>query len=270
MKHRIIAFPLLFLLILSLCLPVFADYTEGCFLYTINNGAVTITKYFGDEETVWVPASIAGYPVSTIAAGAFVDTSAKNLRLPDTVMTVEAGAVSSDMSLVYNANTGTASGAVPGEGLGSFENGDYEDSYEALDAPTEATSPTVPSTEPTRPPHPTNPTRPPHPANPTRPTTPSSFTGSGGGSNVTTIVTQPTAAMTEPSADLGEQEEWDTEANEEIVSESSNTPEITAAESTEAPTPMASKTSFQWLWISFPALCGLSLLGFWIWRKRRN
>ena len=59
-------------LILSVTPAAFATvYSEGYFKYTIADESITITEYFGSEETVTVPAMIAGIPVNTIASGAF-------------------------------------------------------------------------------------------------------------------------------------------------------------------------------------------------------
>ena len=44
-------------------------YTEGYFYYTIEDGSITITGYFGDETIVIVPNNIAGIPVNAIHGG---------------------------------------------------------------------------------------------------------------------------------------------------------------------------------------------------------
>ncbi len=70
-----------------------ADYVHGYFRYTISDGSVTITAYTGDEAVVTVPAMIAGYPVSTIASGAFADCpEVTTVYLPETVTSVQGGA----------------------------------------------------------------------------------------------------------------------------------------------------------------------------------
>ena len=70
-------------------------FTEGSFYYTISNGSIAIVGYFGTEEEVTVPHSIAGYPVNTIAAGAFMGSTVKLVHLPGTIMTIEEGALGS-------------------------------------------------------------------------------------------------------------------------------------------------------------------------------
>lgn len=96
-------------LLLVLAMPIYAEtvYSEGYFQYTIKDGGAAICGYFGSESTVTVPASIAGYPVSEISAGAFTDGSATTINLPDTIMTVEQNAIGQGTSVVYNSNTDT-------------------------------------------------------------------------------------------------------------------------------------------------------------------
>ena len=81
-------------------------YTEGTLYYTISNNSITITGCFGKKEEVTVPAMIAGYPVNTIAKGAFTsNTYIKKLNLPDTISKVEDGAIPDGLKVIYNANT---------------------------------------------------------------------------------------------------------------------------------------------------------------------
>lgn len=228
------------LLSLLLTVPAFAaTYTEGTLWYTIEDGAAIITGYFGDEESVWIPASIAGYLVSTIAAGAFIDTPAKTIYLPDTVTKVEEGAVPTTASLVYNANT-----HLPMAGAN----------------PNDTTPTEPPETAPTTPPTtPTNPTTPTSPTNPTTPTNPS-----GGGSN---SPTQPTTKPTEATETTETTEATETthiaeiaEA-EELETDAVTQPETVPAVQDEASSPI-------WPWIVVLTACGLGLLGFWAWKKR--
>ena len=69
-------------------------YTEGTLEYLLVDGAAVVTGYFGRDSVVTVPDHLAGCPVSVIAAGAFADTAAREIALPDTVDTVEDGAFS--------------------------------------------------------------------------------------------------------------------------------------------------------------------------------
>ncbi len=81
-------------------------YTEGCFEYRVEEGAVIICGYFGKETEVTVPASIAGNPVSVIAKGAFSNSeTVKKVWLPDTIMTIEKGAFTSKTQVVYSDDT---------------------------------------------------------------------------------------------------------------------------------------------------------------------
>ena len=112
MKNRIRSIVLV--LLMAFCLAglggtAFADdtiYTEGTLYYTVNNESVTIVGCFGKDAEVTVPAMIAGYPVNTIASGAFAENEyVQTLYLPDTISTVEPGAIGDWIYVVYNANT---------------------------------------------------------------------------------------------------------------------------------------------------------------------
>ena len=96
-------------LLSALPLTAFAEadvYTEGTLYYTIANESVTIVGCFGKLESITVPASIAGYPVNTIASGAFTGNKyLKTLYLPDTITSIQGGAIGSGIAVVYNANT---------------------------------------------------------------------------------------------------------------------------------------------------------------------
>lgn len=101
--------PLLLALVMALSLTAVASastvYTEGALYYTIADESITITGYFGRDEVVTVPASIAGIPVNTIAKGAFTGSSAARVvDLPDTITTVEEGAFASGITVNYNSN----------------------------------------------------------------------------------------------------------------------------------------------------------------------
>ena len=101
--------PLLLALVMTLSLTAVASastvYTEGALYYTIADESITITGYFGRDEVVTVPASIAGIPVNTIAKGAFTGSSAvRVVDLPDTITTVEEGAFASGITVNYNSN----------------------------------------------------------------------------------------------------------------------------------------------------------------------
>ena len=88
-------------------------YTESALNYTIADESITITGYFGKDEEVTIPASIAGIPVNTVAKGAFADSSyVKTVNLPDTITTVEEGAFAAGITVNYNSNIG--GGSKPG------------------------------------------------------------------------------------------------------------------------------------------------------------
>lgn len=85
------------IILLSLCVDVCGEtvYTEDAFKYVIRDNEVVITKYFGTEEEVTIPRLINNMPVTVIATGAFVDTYAKLVYLPDSIAYIEPGAFSS-------------------------------------------------------------------------------------------------------------------------------------------------------------------------------
>ena len=113
------------LMALSVAVPAFADtiYTEGALNYTIADESITITDYFGKDAEVTVPASIAGTPVNTIAAGAFAhNDSVKKVNLPDTITSVEEGAFAAGITVNYQSNVvggGTSIGEGDSTGSGS-------------------------------------------------------------------------------------------------------------------------------------------------------
>lgn len=111
MKHRIRVFFAVLLLaagIFALPAAARADdvYCEGPLYYVIGNESIRIVGCFGKHEEIEVPAMIAGYPVNTIGSGAFVGNEyLKVLKLPDTITTVEPGAIDPGIYVIYNANT---------------------------------------------------------------------------------------------------------------------------------------------------------------------
>lgn len=261
-KNVLTFFRGLILVLLMTCMTVTAlaaVYTEGAFWYTVADDSVTITGYFGDEETVWVPASITGLPVNTIGAGAFAGTPAKTVYLPDTVLVVEGGAVDIGTRLVYDAYAAGGSGT---------------QHPEETDPPT--SEPTAPTTVPT-----IAPTEPDWPGNPTRPTTPptkpgsSGYTGGSTGGNSFGGTVQPTAAASQPvEADI--QEGYDQEGTD-LPAADRTEPEVppqsqpveTAASSAEIRMPDAPERSSSGPMIMAVlfALCGFALLVVWYWKR---
>ena len=62
------------------------------FSYTVADGAVTVTGYLGENDTVCVPAVIEGLPVQTVGEGAFADLEGlQALILPDSITELGAG-----------------------------------------------------------------------------------------------------------------------------------------------------------------------------------
>ncbi len=95
-------------------LEVFAQWSEWSdaehFEYEIVSGCATITAYLADEEEISVPASLGGYPVTTIAKGAFEGLSFKTLILPTTLRVIEDGGFAFcpnfDTLYIYDTFTG--------------------------------------------------------------------------------------------------------------------------------------------------------------------
>lgn len=86
----------------SYALAAGPTYTEGGMYYVIeDNGSITITDYFGNEDTVEIPALIGGHPVSSIAEGAFRNNAPDTVVLPETVTNVSSGAFGSGITVVY-------------------------------------------------------------------------------------------------------------------------------------------------------------------------
>lgn len=99
---------LTFMLVLIICLslpvlPVFASeiFTEGDLEYTVNEGSITIIGYFGTDGEITIPSSIAGYPVNSIAKGAFVKDCLVKVNLPSSVINIEEGAFGPGVESVF-------------------------------------------------------------------------------------------------------------------------------------------------------------------------
>lgn len=90
-------------------------YTEGYFYYTIEDGSITITGYFGNETAVRVPNSIAGIPVNAIASGAFEGTTVEVLYLPDTIMHIGEGGTGS-ARVIYEGSENPSATTQPSDG----------------------------------------------------------------------------------------------------------------------------------------------------------
>lgn len=83
------------------------NFIHGYFLYTVEEDSVTITAYTGKEKEVTIPNMIAGNPVNTIAKGAFANCKGvEKINLPDTITTIEEGALPVGVKVVYNSNLG--------------------------------------------------------------------------------------------------------------------------------------------------------------------
>jgi len=106
-----------------LCIPCYAQtYTEGAFYYEIEGESITITGYFGREEEIVVPETIAGYPVNRIGSGAFSKTeNVKIIHLPGTITEIQENAFRQDQQIVYAENHPANRGSsVGGDGTSSL------------------------------------------------------------------------------------------------------------------------------------------------------
>jgi hypothetical protein len=73
-------------LLLLLALPA---VVQAQFNYTVNNGAITITKYTGPGGSVVIPGAINGLPVTAIADdNAFAATGVTSIAIPDSVTNI--------------------------------------------------------------------------------------------------------------------------------------------------------------------------------------
>jgi hypothetical protein len=93
-------------LLLLLALPVVA---QDQFTFRTNNGAITITGYYGPHGDVSIPAAINGLPVNSIADYTFQNlTTLTNVVIPDSVTSIGNWAFSSSgLSSVTIPNTVT-------------------------------------------------------------------------------------------------------------------------------------------------------------------
>ena len=151
-KKLIVAIASLVAMLLLSSTVAFAEdattYTQGALYYTVSDASATITGCFGRDETVEVPASIAGIPVNAIAAGAFTGNAyVKEIILPDTIMTIEEGAFASNITVLQKQGSAAASAGETGdvdagvtEGTGSTANGNAAGGQNAATASGNSTS----------------------------------------------------------------------------------------------------------------------------------
>ena len=64
--------------------PTTLDYT-----YTVRDGSAIITSYLGSQKVVQIPERIDGYPVVAIGEGAFRNSKVEQVRLPESVTTID-------------------------------------------------------------------------------------------------------------------------------------------------------------------------------------
>ncbi len=69
--------------------PAVSLTSQALFIFTTNNGAITITGYTGSGGAVFIPVTINSYPVTSIGEGAFVDgVSLTSVIIPNSVINI--------------------------------------------------------------------------------------------------------------------------------------------------------------------------------------
>ena len=66
---------------------------ESLFGYNVSGGGAIVTGYSGHAASVVIPDTLGGYPVTQLAAGAFVNAEVRTLTIPATVKTINSGAI---------------------------------------------------------------------------------------------------------------------------------------------------------------------------------
>jgi hypothetical protein len=88
---------------------------HGQFMYTTNNGTITITGYTGTDDNMVIPNMIYGLPVTCIGTNAFQSGSVRGVTIPDSVTNIGGWAFESCTSLtgifIPNSITGIGGGA---------------------------------------------------------------------------------------------------------------------------------------------------------------
>jgi hypothetical protein len=62
--------------------------TQNGLFYILLKKTITICKYTGDAEDVRIPDNINGFPVTSIGAGAFMNTRLRSVTIPDSVISI--------------------------------------------------------------------------------------------------------------------------------------------------------------------------------------
>jgi hypothetical protein len=86
-------------LLTALVLFSLRGVVQAQFSYTTNNGAITITRYNGSGDSVAIPATTNGLPVTSIGNNAFYSSSLTNVTIPESVTTIGTNAFSACTSL---------------------------------------------------------------------------------------------------------------------------------------------------------------------------
>ena len=103
------------------------------FTYYVQNKTVTITGYTGKEQTVIIPDSIEGFPVTTIGAGAFNGSTYDMVEIPATVTKIDNAAFQYSVIPVVRFAEGSALEVIEGNAF-------YGSSITAMNLPDEVRS----------------------------------------------------------------------------------------------------------------------------------
>ena len=105
MRNKIISILLILIMIISTFEPLVLavenldniqenkEYEYGDFIYTVNNGEVTIKKYIGENPKAIIPEKIGIYDVTVIGDDAFVKHCANYIFIPSTVKEIKRGPI---------------------------------------------------------------------------------------------------------------------------------------------------------------------------------
>jgi len=100
MTKRIVSLIMAMMLVLGIVPISAADVADGDYTYEIYDGEATITGYTGTDKNIELPATLDGYPITKIGAGAFNSRDhLESVVIPEGVTYIGTGAFSSCQNL---------------------------------------------------------------------------------------------------------------------------------------------------------------------------
>ena len=103
-------------ILVAVMMFAFSDLVQAQFLFTTNNGAITITGCSGNPVTLTVPSSTNGYPITTIGGAAFNSLSKlTTVTFPSSITNLSNGAFAYCSSLTGVYFQGNAPGLGGGD-----------------------------------------------------------------------------------------------------------------------------------------------------------